>query len=277
MTRVALSGERMAGTDEAQSVHHICQEPTRLWEKLWLLSSNHMNPILVKEVRQSLKSRQFEVSFGLTLVAAIGWTFISLAVAVPRIYYLPGGLELLTGYAVILLTPLLIIIPFGAFRSLTTEIEESTYELLSISSLTARQIVIGKMATAALQILLYVSALAPCILLTYMLRGVSLLSILLLLFAAVAYSVMLVSLALLLATVTRTRAGQCGLSVLLLAALMISFIACVSAIVEGGLRNYVGSSPVRELFIFVFATLTVLVATFSLFMQAPAAAFFSPT
>lgn len=278
MTRISLGGERIGEVEDANSVHRICQEPQQTWEKLWQKGSEYLNPIFVKEVRQSLKSRQFEVSFGLTLLAAIGWTFVYVATAVPRLYYVPGGVDLLIGYAVILLAPLLIVIPFSAFRSLTTEIEESTYELLSISSLSAKQIVTGKMATAALQILLYVSALAPCIMLTYMLRGVSLMSLLLLLGIAVAYSIMLVSCALLLATASRTRSGQGGMSVLLLAVLVISFFSSMGTIFEGDLiTGIMSSSPPREIFIVIFAAVTVIAATFSLLMQSAAAAIDFPS
>ncbi|MGN6134837.1 MAG: ABC transporter permease [Aureliella sp.] len=277
MTRVLLSGGRVEEVADAESAHRICQEPKRGWEKLWQFGSERLNPILVKEVRQSLKSRQFEISFGLILLAAIGWTLLYIALSVPRIYYMPGGAELLSGYAMILLVPLQILIPFGAFRSLTSEIEESTYELLSISNLSARQIVTGKMATAALQILLYISALGPCIVLTYMLRGVSLVSVLVLLFAAVAYSVMLVSCALVLATVSRTRAGQSGLSVGLLAILVISFFASVMSVLEGILREVVSTSLAREVFIGLFAAVTILAATFSLLMQTAAAAIDFPS
>ncbi len=66
------------------------------------------------------------------------------------------------------------------------------------------------MATAALQILLFVSALTPYIVLTYMLRGVSLFSILILMSVTIVYSIMLVSVALLVATVARTRSGKVG-------------------------------------------------------------------
>ncbi len=157
MTRVSLAGGRIDEKVDVESVHRISQDPTRNWEVWWQRGGELLNPILVKEVRQALKSRQFEVSFGLTLLAAVCWTFLFMSFNVPRIFYVPGGgTELLRGYAFILLVPLLIIIPFSAFRSLTSEVEESTFELLSITSLSAKQIVTGKMATAALQILLYV-------------------------------------------------------------------------------------------------------------------------
>ncbi len=93
------------------------------------------------------------------------------------------------------------------------------------------------MATATLQILLYVSALAPYIVLTYMLRGVSLMSIGILLGMTVIYSVILVSVALMVATVARTRSGQSGMSVLLLALLVISFFTFSSVIFSEALDD----------------------------------------
>jgi hypothetical protein len=273
MTQVTLAGGRIHELSDADSVHRICQEPKKSWERWWQWGSERLNPILVKEVRQSLKSRQFEISFGLTLIAAVGWTLLYMSFAVPRIYYMSGGgPELLNGYAIILLVPLLIVIPFSAFRSLTTEIEESTFELLSITSLSAKEIVTGKMATAALQILLYVSALTPCIVLTYMLRGVSLISILLLLGATIAYSIMLVSGALMVATVSRTRAGQSGMSVLLLLVLVISFFSSMVSIVNDPVGELFGNVLPQHIFIIVFAVVTVLFAAFALLMQTAAAA-----
>lgn len=273
MTRLSLAGQRIEEVSDVESVHRICQEPKRSWERWWQWGGEQLNPILVKEVRQSLKSRQFEISFGLTLIAAVGWTLLYMSLAVPRIYYVSGGgSELLNGYAIILLVPLLIIIPFSAFRSLTTEIEESTFELLSITSLSAKQIVTGKMATAALQVLLYVSALTPCIVLTYMLRGVSLFSILILLGATIAYSIMLVSGALMVATVSRTRTGQSGMSVLLLLVLIISFFSSMVTIVNEPVGEMFAGALTRHIFIGVFAVFTLLMATFSLLMQTAAAA-----
>ena len=42
--------------------------------------------------------------------------------------------------------PLVVIVPFGAFRSLAVEQEDRTYELMSITALAPRQIVAGKLA-----------------------------------------------------------------------------------------------------------------------------------
>ena len=278
MSRVSLAGGRIDESVDIDSVHRISQDPVRTWEKWWQRGGEWLNPILVKEVRQALKSRQFEVSFGLTLLAAIGWTLLFMSMNVPRIFYVPSaGTELLRGYAFILLVPLLIIIPFSAFRSLTSEIEESTFELLSITALSAKQIVTGKMATAALQVLLFVSALAPCLVMTYMLRGVSLLSIVILLSITITYSIMLISLALMIATVTRSRSGQSGMSVLLLTVLVISFFSFSGVVGTQALEELTQVALSRTAAIGIFAMASILIAVFSLMMQTAAAAIDFPS
>ena len=200
MSQYSLTGEQPLASSASNdnSAHRICQIPEKGWEKAWLWVTERINPIVVKEVRQSLKSKQFSISFGLTLIAAVSWTLIAVSLMIPRIYFVPAGVQLLTGFFCILQFPLMIIIPFSAFRSLSTETEDSTFELLSISALSAWQIVLGKMTSALLQIMLYLSALAPCIVLTYLLRGLSLFAILFLLGLTVAFSVSETALALLL-------------------------------------------------------------------------------
>ncbi len=87
----------------------------RRWNRfeLWLERvGEHLNPILIKEARQALKSRQFTVTFALVLVAAWGWSFVGIAWIGPQVYYAAHGPGLLLGYAVILLFALLIIVPY---------------------------------------------------------------------------------------------------------------------------------------------------------------------
>ena len=100
-----------------------------------------LNPILVKEARQAMKSRQFMVTFTLLLICGWLWSIIGVAVSMPSIYWAPTGMFMLIGYYFILAAPLLLVVPFSAYRSLASEREDGTYELLSISTLNARQIV----------------------------------------------------------------------------------------------------------------------------------------
>ncbi len=263
------------GSEAAPFEHRMTEMPDQLWERWWLWCSERFNPIVIKEVRQSLKSRQFTISFGLTLIAAIGWTLIAVSMLVPRIYYMPGGAPLLVGFFCILTLPLMVIIPFSAFRSLTAETEESTFELLSISALSASQIVYGKMASACLQIVLYLSALAPCIVLTYLLRGVGLYTILFLLGWTVLFSVCETALALLVAAVSRTRLIQNGVSVLVLAGLLLGIFLWLTLLINQGVDLF--GSPSGEEFLGYFAVLTVVALIVSLVLRAAAAAIDFPS
>ena len=186
----------------------------------WLArASEWLNPILVKEARQALKSRQFIVTFTLLLVFGWGWSLVGVALLSPGVSYAPGGRTMLTGYTLILLVPMLVIVPFSAFRSLAAEREDGTYELLSITTLNARQIVTGKLGSSVLQMTVYYSALAPCIAFTYLLRGIDILTIVLILFYVFLISILLSALGLLVATISRSRHWQVLLSVSLVIAL----------------------------------------------------------
>ena len=182
---------------------------------------DYLNPILVKETRQALKSRQFTASFWLVLLFAAGWSFVGISILMPSVYYLPSGRFMLIGYFVVLCIPLLLVVPFSAFRSLATECEDGTYELLSITSLSARQIVTGKLGSAVLQMMVYYAALAPCIAFTYLLRGMDIGTIVILLVGTFLISVLFCCVGLVFAGMNKSRQWQALSSVLLLIMLII--------------------------------------------------------
>ena len=104
----------------------------------WLeRAGEYLNPILIKESRQALKSRQFTITFALVLGASWCWSFLGIALIGPQVYYGAHGPDLLLGYAVILLFAPVIVVPYIVFRSLAGELEDHSYELLSITSLKA--------------------------------------------------------------------------------------------------------------------------------------------
>ncbi|MEQ8846341.1 hypothetical protein [Botrimarina sp.] len=198
--------------------------PARLLESL----GDRVNPILVKETRQALKSRQFVLWFVLLLVASWVATIAAVAVIGPSIYYVSAGGYLLKVYYVILCVPLVVVTPFSAYRSLAAEHEENTRDLIEVSTLTPRQVINGKLGSAALQTLIYGSALAPCIAFTYLLRGVSLLQIGVLLAGAVLASVGLSAVGLLVAAGTRQKYAQVVMSVALAGGLFMALWAMLA-------------------------------------------------
>jgi ABC-type transport system involved in multi-copper enzyme maturation permease subunit len=217
-----LPGQQIAPSDKAHPAHSdaLVESWSRM-EGLLDRIGDRLNPILVKEARQAMKSRQFVVTFSLLLIFGWLWTVLFIAFGVPAIFYAPVGPGVLTGYYVVLSIPLLIVVPYAAFRSLAAEREDGTYELLSITSLSARQIVLGKLGSAILQMMVYYSALAPCIAFTYLMRGIDVVTIALFLAYTFLASLLLSIFGLMMATVTRSRHWQVLLSVVFVMALLV--------------------------------------------------------
>ncbi len=180
-------------------------------------SSEWFSSILVKEARQALKSRQFLWTFFAMLLVVACWTVGALS-------YLQSndgqnnspGPFLLYGFWLILGFPLAIVIPFATFRSLAAEFEDGTLQLVSITTMRPYQIIAGKLGVAGLQIMVYLSVLAPCIAFTYLLRGIDIRQIWWGLMIAVTGSIALCMFGLFLASVSRSRQIGVALSVLLL-------------------------------------------------------------
>lgn len=190
----------------------------------------HLNPILVKETRQALKSRQFALTFALLLVFGWAWSIFGLWLMGPEAAYGVKGPEMLIGYYAILAFPLVVIVPFGAFRSLASEQEEHTYELLWITALRPHQIVSGKLGSAMVQMLIYVSAISPCLAFTYMLRGISFPTILLVISYTILASLGFSLIGLLIGTLSTEKHIQVLLSVLLILGLLLAFyLSCLTA------------------------------------------------
>lgn len=223
--------------------------PTGPWAQRWARlesgldrAGDRMNPILVKEARQAMKSRQFVVTFSLLLIFGWIYTLAFVAFSMPGLIYAPLGSAMLLGYYLILTIPLLIVIPYAAFRSLASEREDGTFELLSITALSARQIVTGKLGSAVLQMMVYYSALAPCIAFTYLLRGVDVVTIGLVLAYTFLASLALCVIGLMLATVTRSGHWLVVLSVVFVMALLafavIWDITMTALLIEGDPMPY---------------------------------------
>lgn len=167
-----------------------------------------INPILVKETRQSLKSRQFVITFSLILFAALGWTIAGSLSLMPQIYTSPSAPRMMIGYYAVLALPMLMVVPLAAYRSLESEIDDGTLELLSITTLSPWQIVLGKLGSASLQMLLYFVTLFPCLAYAYSLRGVDLPTTLLIVAALAVAALLLTIVGLFLAPLAKGRTGR---------------------------------------------------------------------
>ncbi|KAA5542228.1 ABC transporter permease [Roseiconus nitratireducens] len=186
-----------------------------------------LNPILLKEARQSLKSKQFLVTFFCLLVASCAWTMMGIIFNAPDVYFLPTGDTMMIGYFLILSISLFAFVPLFAFRSLAAELDEGTYEMLAITRLSAWGIVTGKMNSSVLQMLIYFSAIVPCLAFCYLLRGIGLPTIALVIAIAFITALVLTAFALMLSTLAQGRTLQTFLLVGLIAVIgFVEFGCC---------------------------------------------------
>ncbi|TWT66308.1 hypothetical protein Pla123a_47020 [Posidoniimonas polymericola] len=205
------------------------------------LVSDYINPILVKETRQALKSQQFVIWYLLLLGGCWIVTIGGLAMIGPAAYYGAFGGQLFQWYAWILSFPLLVVAPFSAFRSLASEQEENTRDVLTVSALSPYQVINGKLGSSALQVAMYLSAMAPCLAFAYLLRGVDALTLVLLPGMGVVASLGLSLVGLLLASLARVRYLQIMMNVVFITALLLLFynsFELIEELVENGYRSY---------------------------------------
>jgi hypothetical protein len=202
------------------------------WDRRLIGFSNWVNPILVKETRQALKSRQFSLTLMLLTLVVLGWSLFSIIGMIPSIYYASNGTMLLLGYTIILIFPSLVIIPQAAFRSMASELEDGTFETLSLSMLSPRHILMGKLSVAGLQLMIYLSVIAPCIALTYLLRGVTLDVIAMTICLLSACSLTLSAIAISVASFSRNRMQQVFYSIVLLTVQVVSSFICGGTLIS---------------------------------------------
>ncbi len=136
----------------------------------------------------------------------------------------------------ILAFPLIIIVPYMAFRSLAAERDDKTFELLAVTTLTPRQIIAGKMFSALTHIMLYTAAVLPCLAFSYLLQGIDFKTIVFLMFWIITVSIAYTVLALLFATIAKERFWQILLSLGIIIGVGLSFIAAYN-IIESTVRN----------------------------------------
>ncbi len=132
---------------------------------------DYCNAIVVKEVRQSLKSRQFIGTFVLLLLVAWGGSIFGITMTGDSIEYGSSAEGFFILFFLILCVASLVIVPFAAFRSIVEERAENTLELVQITAMSPRQIVWGKSLSALIQVLVYFSAITPFIAFTSLLPG----------------------------------------------------------------------------------------------------------
>ena len=143
-----------------------------------------ISPILVKELRQGLRTRVFTVAF--------------IAMQAVLLLFMLAGLredadaEFVTGaFWFLLFLVMVIITPLRGLNTLSSEVKQNTLELLSLTRLDALRICFGKWAALFAQALLFTIAVLPYVVLRYFAGGIDLFQELSLLGSSLAASAVL--------------------------------------------------------------------------------------
>ncbi len=194
------------------------------------------NPIVVKEVRQGLRTRAFWIFFGLMLLSCLVISLVAFAVQAQSDSE-PSGPATFAAYFVCLGLVQFLVIPYTAYRSLAREREDETWALLTLTGLGPRRILFGKLGSFVAQAALYGSAAGPFLVFSYYLNGIDLPTIGVVLVLGAAFQVFLSSVAVCAATLAEQRVTRglvhFGLLGLLLLATLYGLVAAVAVVSEG--------------------------------------------
>ncbi|WNG61194.1 ABC transporter permease [Archangium gephyra] len=179
---------------------------------------DRLNPLVVKEVRQGLRSRVFWVSFGMMLLSCFILSMVAYVTTLQGALSTKGQ-GFFFGFYVCLAMVHFFIIPYSAYRSLAREREDETWVLLILTGLGPRRILRGKVASFLVQAALYASAVGPFLLFSYYLNGIDLPTILLVLVLGASWLVFLTVVAVCAATLADGRVGRALVHLVLLGSL----------------------------------------------------------
>ena len=167
--------------------------------------SDWFNPILVKEIRRSIKSREFVITF--LLLVFVSWVisvFGMLAMG-SRIEFGSPSRDFFISYYMCMCFAIMVVVPFSAYRSMMSEQEHQTLEILNITTLSPRKIVWGKLLTAIVQMFLFYCVVAPFVSFTSLLQGYDLARSSYLLYLAGFFSILITIFSLMLTTNIKGR------------------------------------------------------------------------
>ena len=243
------------------------QAPPPGWMERW---GDRLNPLVVKEVRQGLRSRVFWVCFGLMLLACF-MVSLSAFVSSRDNGMTPQGQGFFFSFFFCLGVVHYFIIPYSAYRSLAREREDETWVLLVLTGLGPRKILRGKVASYLVQAGLYASAVGPFLLFSYYLNGIDLPTILVVLGLGAAWLVFLTVVAVCAATLADGRMGRALVHFLLLGTLGMSFIYTLMAAFFFSEQGYRFATRDDDLLLFVGTSLWLMLSNAWLLFETAAA------
>ena len=133
-----------------------------------LLSSDRLSPILVKELRQGIRSKLF---LGAFLVIQVLLFLYGTTLLMSSNFGGDAGAELAFFWSAIVL-PMLILVPAMASQGIEKEVTGKTLDLLLLTRISSYRLVLGKWASVVVQSTLLVTSALPYLMLRYFLGGI---------------------------------------------------------------------------------------------------------
>jgi len=174
--------------------------------------SDRLSPIVVKEVRQIVRGREFNYSFMVSLIIGLLVAFFGAANASSGSG--TTGQGVFTALTACLALLGIGIVPFGAFSALRSERLEQTMDLITVTTLTARKVIVGKLLAQAVKLATLFAGMAPFVATSFLLGGIDFVTIVVSLAMVFLVSLWVCAAALLVSSLAKTR----GMSGALLAA-----------------------------------------------------------
>lgn len=171
-------------------------------------ASDWFNAILVKESRQALKSKVFVATFMMLLAVAWVVSVFGLLNSGSALEFGSVGSDFFVVFFLVLSFAAVVLVPFSTFRSLLSERDQNTFDLLSITALKPRQIVWGKLLSSGLQLFLFYSVITPFIAFASLLQGFNAATAVVALAGTLLLSLLLSMAALMIATFAKVRVLQ---------------------------------------------------------------------
>lgn len=137
-------------------------------------TADRANPVLVRYVRQQLRSRGFLLLFTLMLVAA---AIFSMVFGGEAAHESIEGAAALRVFGVLVGTwtfAVWVFEPLSAFRAITMERDDSTWDLIRLTGVRPNTLIRGMLQASLVQNILHAAAIAPFLVMAYLLRGIDL-------------------------------------------------------------------------------------------------------
>ncbi len=140
--------------------------------------SDRINPLLIKEISQQLKSRGFLLAYLLFVLIVWGTSILTL-LSLPQTDQpsFEFGDQLFSLLYKITVLPLCFFVPLAIHQRMRDEFYMHTIEMLTITTLSSSRIFRGKLMCGLLQAGLFIFASMPFLVFCYLLRGIGIIEI----------------------------------------------------------------------------------------------------